>query len=137
MKTKKLFIVGIAMFVLLIAFIAFNMSVDLPDAWNYDVTWIIFYVYSSLMVLVFILHAVFRGIYIAKNKGNWNTGEWAGFWGGIGCALLTFELCFIWFVINRPTLSGPPFMRVACALYFFITATILLVAALLKIMSRE
>ena len=137
MKTKKLFIVGIAMFALLLAYIAFDMFVPSMHSWRYNVTWIIFYVYSSLMVLTFILHAVLRGRDIAKDTDNRNTEAWAGVWGGIGCALLSFEFCFIWFAINRPQLNGPEWMSLACPLYFIFTIVILMIATVLKIRSRD
>ena len=137
MKTKKLFIVGIAMFVLLVAYIAFDMYVPSMNSWRYNVTWIIFYVYSSLMVFAFILHAVLRGRDLIKNMGNLRTEAQAGVLGGIGCALLSFAFCFIWFAINRPQLNGPEWMSLACPLYFIFTIVILMIATVLKIRSRD
>ena len=134
MKPKKFFIIGVLMLVVFVAYVLLCGFVTELSLWNYNVTWILFYVYSAIMIIAFLWYTTLKSRDLIKKAESSRIASLAGALGGVGCALFTFGLCFIWYAANRPQM-GSPFGEMTHAIYnayFIIMAAFLLSTITLK-----
>ena len=137
MKSKWLFIGGIIMLPLLIAYIFLGINLSVRSLWPYYATlWIVLYILSAIIMLVFLVYAALKLRDLIKNSNGSRVNSLAGIFAGVGCALLTFAICFVWYAINHPEMDAPLSLTVTHAIYNIyavITVALLLGAILLKI----
>ena len=132
MKTKIFYITGISMLVALVAYIFLGLSIlDFYQPWRYDVMWTVFYAYSAIAILAFLLTAAFKTYDIIKNINGSRMDSLSGVLGGLGSAFLMFGIDFLWFAVNHPTMNAP-FASVAVAHFVYISYAIITVLMLIS-----
>ena len=140
MKPKNFFIIGMLMLVVFVAYILLGGFVTELSLWHYKVTWILFYVYSAVMIIAFLWYTTLKSRDLIKKADSSRIASLAGALGGVGCALFTFGICFVWYAANRPHM-GTPFnlssetIRLVYNSYVIITLILLISAAILKVVA--
>ena len=132
MKTKILFIAGIIMCPGILAYILVCSAFSDPrDLWPpFEMFWIILYLWTAITMLDFMLFSVLKLYDLIKKSNGSRMDSLAGVLGGVGCALFTFAVCFVWYAVNHPTMSAP-FVSVEVARFVYISYAIITVLMLI------
>jgi len=114
MKSKILFIIGIVMLAFLMIFILFdlfggnlNYFLKTPLLWQYEVTWVMFYLYSALIDVSFISYTVLKARDFFKNINGSRFGSLAKSVGGVAITLFSVGVCGAWHFIYRHWFHNP------------------------------
>ncbi len=135
MKTKIFFVIGLLMLGIFVAYALLGGFFNYISLWHVKETWNVFYIYSAIMIAIFLLPAVIHIIEFVR-KDDTVLNMLAAVCGSIGCSMFGFGLCFFWYAINRPQM-GTPFglelTRFIYNVYIIITILMLISAIVLKI----
>ena len=131
MKTKLFFVIGLLMLTFLVAYVLVGCFFpDLPLWQNNKETWNAFYVYAAIMILILLLPAVIHIIMFVRDDDT-ALNMAAAICGSVGCAMLSFGLCYIWYAVNRPQFGLPISLELTDFIYgaYLVIMTLALIGA--------
>ena len=131
MKTKLFFVIGLLMLTLFVAYALLGCFVPDLYLWRYKETWNVFYVYAAIMILILLLPAVIHIIMFVRDDDTL-LNMLAAICGSVGCAMLSFGLCFFWYAVNRPQWGLSISLELTDFIYnsYFMVMVLMLVGAI-------
>ena len=130
MKTKIFFVIGLLMLMLFVAYALIGCFVPSLYLWRYKEMWNAFYIYSAIMIAIFLLPSVIHIIMFVRDDDT-ALNMAAAICGSVGCAMLGFGLAFFWYAVNRPQFGLPISLELTDFIYgaYLVIMTLALIGA--------